>query len=200
MTRARGPAGIDAADAFFAIFGMRRMTPEEARAEGDHENAALLAGTLPEDPAEGTGPAPAPARGRRSRPDQGASSVQVARTVVRSGSTKTSAPEALDLAEEEAPGAEEARMVSEATERGKRSGHGARARRRAEQAIADGRRPGKPGPKADPAKVEARVEEAARSLAGQPEALGSVLRRVFAKLADDPRALAVLLPESEDLR
>ncbi len=85
VTRARGPAGIDAADAFFAIFGMRRMTPEEARAEGDHENAALLAGTLPEDPAEGTGPAPAPARGRDSRPDQADSAPLNPRAVVACG-------------------------------------------------------------------------------------------------------------------
>lgn len=91
-------------------------------------------------------------------------------------------------------------MMARVVARGKASGHGARARRRAEQAIAEGRRPGKPGPKADPAKVEARVEEAARALAGQPEALGSVLRRVFARLAEDPRALAELLPEKEDLR
>lgn len=91
-------------------------------------------------------------------------------------------------------------MVRDAEARGKATGHGARARKRAERAIAEGRTPGKPGPKANPEKVAARVEEAARPLAGQPEALGEVLRRVFERLAQNPRALAALLPEEGDLR
>lgn len=33
-----------------------------------------------------------------------------------------------------------------------------------------------------------------------PESLGSILQRVASKLADDPGALAVLLPEEGDLR
>ena len=89
----------------------RRMTPEEARAEGDHENAALLAGTLPEDPAEGTGPAPAPARGRRSRPDQAGSASLNRRVVVACAGQKTNAPGALNLADEVATGAQEAEMM-----------------------------------------------------------------------------------------
>ena len=72
---------------------------------------------------------------RRERPSSGS---------VRA-TTKTTAPEALDLAEEVAPGAPEVDMLQELVARGKASGHAARARRRAERAIADGRTPGKPG-------------------------------------------------------
>lgn len=60
-------------------------------------------------------------------------------------STKTNAPEALTLAGEEAPGAPEVDMVQLLEARGKTTGNGARARRRAERAIAAGRVPGKPG-------------------------------------------------------
>ncbi|HSN16437.1 MAG TPA: hypothetical protein VLT61_17515 [Anaeromyxobacteraceae bacterium] len=34
----------------------------------------------------------------------------------------------------------------------------------------------------------------------QPEHIGNVLGRVFARLAQDPNALAALLPEKDDLR
>jgi hypothetical protein len=110
-----------------------------------------------------------------------------ARIVVgHSGESETTAPGSAALAGGEDPGATEEAMMSEAIERGKRSGHAARARRRAERAIEEGRTPGKPGPRK------------------APEHIGRILSRVRRLIvARDPAALAVLrllLPEEGDLR